>query len=245
MRQSNLYIILYTAALTVICGVVLAVAAEGLKPRQQANIALEQKRNILSTVLTLDKDANVSEIYQKRVKAYVVKPDGSVVEGKNAEEVNVVEEYKKPADQRLLPVYEIVSESDPNKSDFYVLPVYGYGLWNNIWGYVSLKSDLNTINGVSFQHAGETPGLGARITTEEVQQRYVGKKIFDGPTLASVQMMKGEGNDYSDNPHKVDGMSGATLTGKGINNMLMDYFKSYENFFKSKSKSNTQAINLK
>ncbi|QHT70077.1 NADH:ubiquinone reductase (Na(+)-transporting) subunit C [Rhodocytophaga rosea] len=244
MRQSNLYIILYTAGLTVLCGVLLAVAAEGLKPQQQANIALEQKRNILTTVLTLDENANITELYEKRVKAYVVKPDGSVDEGKKVEEISIVDEYKKPADQRLLPIYEVVSESDPNKAEFYVLPVYGYGLWNNIWGFVSLKSDLSTINGVSYAHAGETPGLGARITTEEIQQRYTGKKIFEGSNLVSVQMMKGEGNDYSDSPHKVDGMSGATLTAKGINNMLMDYFKSYENFFKAKM-NNKQAINLK
>lgn len=244
MRQSNMYIIMYTAILTVVCGVLLAVAAEGLKPRQQANIELEQKRNILSTVLTLEKGADVAGVYEKRVKAYVVKPDGSVAEGVNAEDVVVVDEYKKPADQRLLPVYEIVSESDPNKTEFYVLPVYGYGLWNNIWGYVSLKSDLNTINGVRYEHAGETPGLGARIATEEVQQRYVGKKIFENAQLVSVEMMKGEGNDYSNNPHKVDGMSGATITGKGLNNMMMDYLKAYENFFKSKS-NNKQAINLK
>lgn len=244
MRQSNLYIILYTVGLTVICGVLLAVAAEGLKPRQQANIELEKKRSILSTVLNLDKKANVGEIYEKRVKAYVVKPDGSIAEGVNPEEVVIVDEYKKPADQRLLPVYEIVSASDPSKTEYFVLPVYGYGLWNNIWGFVSLKNDLNTINGVRYEHAGETPGLGARIATEEVQQRYVGKQIFQGASLVSVQMMKGEGNDYSDNPHKVDGLSGATITAKGLNNMLMDYLKSYENFFKSNA-NNKQAINLK
>jgi Na+-transporting NADH:ubiquinone oxidoreductase subunit C len=219
----------------------LAVAAEGLKPRQQKNIELEEKRSILSTVFTLDKKANVAEIYEKRVKAYVVKADGNIAEGVKAEEIAIVDEYKKPADQRLLPVYEIISEADPNKTEFYVLPVYGYGLWNNIWGFVSLKNDLNTINGVRYEHAGETPGLGARIATEEVQQRYVGKQIFEGTSLASVQMMKGEGNDFSDNPHKVDGMSGATITAKGLNNMLMDYMKSYENFFKAKS-NNKQAI---
>jgi Na+-transporting NADH:ubiquinone oxidoreductase subunit C len=219
----------------------LAVAAEGLKPRQQKNIELEEKRSILSTVFTLDKKANVAEIYEKRVKAYVVKADGNIAEGVKAEEIAIVDEYKKPADQRLLPVYEIISEADPNKTEFYVLPVYGYGLWNNIWGFVSLKNDLNTINGVRYEHAGETPGLGARIATEEVQQRYVGKQIFEGASLASVQMMKGEGNDFSDNPHKVDGMSGATITAKVLNNMLMDYMKSYENFFKAKS-NNKQAI---
>ena len=96
-----------------------------------------------------------------------------------------------------------------------MLPVYGYGLWNNIWGFVALQADLNTIQGVKFQHAGETPGLGARIETDQdVQDRYKGKTIYDQGKLVSVTMMKGEGNDYSDDPHQVDGMSGATLDGE-------------------------------
>jgi Na+-transporting NADH:ubiquinone oxidoreductase subunit C len=143
----------------------------------------------------------------------------------------------------LLPVYEIVNENDPNVTDSYVLPLRGYGLWNNIWGFIALDKDLNTVKGVRYEHAGETPGLGARIATEEVQQRYVGKKIAEGNQIVAVQMMKGEGNDYSSSPHKVDGMSGATITAKGLNNMLTEYLKAYENFIKSKM-NNTQAVNL-
>ena len=129
-------------------------------------------------------------------------------------------------------------KSDSSKTDYAVLPVYGYGLWNSIWGFVALKSDLNTVQGVKFQHAGETPGLGARIESdEEVQNRYKGKTIFDQDKLVSVTMMKGEGNDYSNNPHRVDGMSGATLTGKGVNNMLLDYLQAYENYMKKNKKN--------
>jgi Na+-transporting NADH:ubiquinone oxidoreductase subunit C len=234
---------MYATILTVVCGVLLAVASEGLKPLQQANIELDQKKSILSTVFALNKGDDIAAIYDKRVKSYVVKADGSVVEGKTVEEIEVVQEYKKPVDQRLLPVYEIVSENNPDVTEFYVLPLYGYGLWNNIWGYVALESDINTVKGVRYEHAGETPGLGARIATEEVQQRYVGKKIFEGNNIVAVQMMKGEGQDYSDSPHKVDGMSGATITGKGLNNMLTEYLKAYESFFKSKT-NNKQALNL-
>jgi Na+-transporting NADH:ubiquinone oxidoreductase subunit C len=234
---------MYATILTVVCGVLLAVASEGLKPLQQANVELDEKRSILSSVFTLNKNDDVAAIYEKRVKAYVVDAKGNVVEGKQPEEVDVVEEYKKPVDQRLLPVYEIISENDPNATDSFVLPVYGYGLWDNIWGFVALDKDLTTVKGVRYEHAGETPGLGARIATEEVQQRYVGKKITDGSQIIAVQMMKGEGNDYSNSPHKVDGMSGATITAKGLNNMLSEYLKAYESFIKSKS-TNKQAVNL-
>ena len=235
MRQSNQYIIIYAAILTVVCGGILAVASEGLKEKQQFNIDMEQKKNILSTVITLEEGVDVNDLYSKRVRAFVVDAEGNVKEGMQPKDVNLAAEYKKPTNQRILPVYEFKNEVDSTKADYVVLPVYGFGLWNNIWGFVALKSDLNTIQGIRFQHAGETPGLGARIETdEEVQNRYKEKTIYDGEKLVSVTMMKGEGNDYSDNPHRVDGMSGATLTAKGVNNMLIDYFKAYENYMKKK-----------
>jgi Na+-transporting NADH:ubiquinone oxidoreductase subunit C len=219
----------------VICGVLLAVAAVGLKPKQDENVLMEQKKNILATVITLDDKSDIKTIYDKRVKEYVIDFEGEVVADKKPADISVAGEYKKAPEQRQLPVYEVVSESDPSKTEFYVFPIYGYGLWNNIWGYVSLKSDMNTINGVKFEHAGETPGLGARIATDEIQKRYQDKKVFDDKgALMSVAMQKGEGIDYSSNPHQVDGMSGATITGKGVNNMMTDYLSCYQNFLKSK-----------
>lgn len=235
MQQSNFYILAYTAGLTIICGLLLAVTATGLKPRQDENIALEQKRNILASVMTLKETDDVKAIYEKRVKSYVVDFEGEMKEGVKAESVVVADEYKKPKEDRLYPVYEIVSETNPNKAEFYVFPVYGFGLWDNIWGFVALQEDMNTIKGVKFEHKGETPGLGARIATEEIQARYVGKKIFEGNEIVSVAMQKGEGQDYSNNPHQVDGMSGATITGKGVNKMLLEYFAGYYNFIKSKT----------
>lgn len=234
MRQSNLYIVMYAAILTVVCGGLLAFAAEGLKEKQQENVALEQKKNILATVMQLKEGDDAASIYGKRVKAFVIDYNGNLKEGMKAEDVAVGSEYKKAPEERLLPVYEFSNESGQVES--VVMPVYGYGLWNNIWGFVSLESDFNTIKGVKFSHAGETPGLGARIDSDEIQDRYKSKAIFDGEQVASVVMMKGEGMDYSDNKHKVDGMSGATLTAKGVNNMLQDYFVCYQNYLKKNKK---------
>jgi Na+-transporting NADH:ubiquinone oxidoreductase subunit C len=223
--------LLYAAGLTIVCGGLLALASEGLKDRQQANIELERKSNILSTVLKLDKSVDVATVYNRRIRDYVVDYRGNVVEGVDAASVNIEAEYKKNPADRLLPIYEFLDENNPEVIQSVIVPVYGFGLWDKIWGYVALQSDLNTIQGVVFQHKGETPGLGARIASEEIQNRYRGKKIFEGTELVSVEMMKGEGMDYSDDPHKVDGMSGATLTAKGVNNMLRDYLVSYKNYF--------------
>jgi len=235
VRQSNLYIAMYASTLAIVCGGLLALASEGLKERQQFNIALEQKKNILGTVIELSEGQDVTSIYEQRVTEFVIDFQGNVKEGVDPASLNLAAEYKKAPEDRLLPVYEFKSESDPSNVENTVLPIHGFGLWNEIWGFVALESDLNTIRGISFDHKGETPGLGARIATDqEIKERYKGKSIYDGSNLVSVTMMKGEGNDYSSDPHKVDGMSGATLTAKGVNNMLMDYLKSYENYLKKK-----------
>ena len=234
MRQSNNYIIIYSAILTVVCGGLLALASEGLKEKQQANIDQEQKKNILSTVMELKDGDDINALYDKSVSAYVIDYNGKKVDGVNPAKLALKAEWKKAPQERMLPIYEFKSATDPSKIEFIVLPVYGYGLWNDISGFIALKSDLNTVQGVSFSHVGETPGLGARIAETDIQDRFKGKSIFDGDVLASITMMKGEGKDLSNDAHKVDGMSGATLTGKGLNNMLTDYFKCYENYIKSK-----------
>ncbi len=240
MRQSNGYIVFYAAVLTIVCGGLLAFASQSLKPLQDANVELERKQNILSTVLELKDEDDINAIYAAKVKESVIDFQGNVKEGVKAVEVDLAKEYKKSPADRLLPVYEFKNESDPSKIDAVVLPVYGFGLWKDISGFIALKSDLNTIQGVKLQHLGETPGLGARIATDEIQVRYKGKSIFDGDVLKSVVMQKGEGNDYSNDPHKVDGMSGATLTAKGVNNMFVDYLTCYKNYLKK----NQQNISL-
>lgn len=238
MQQSNLYIVIYSAILTIVCGGLLALASEGLKEKQQFNIDQEQKKNILATVVTLKEGDDVNAVYAKRVRAFVVDFQGEVKAGMQPKDVNLAAEYKKTPEQRLLPVYEFKNETDSTKTDYVVLPVFGYGLWNSIWGFVALQADLNTIQGVKFQHAGETPGLGARIETDQdVQDRYKGKQIYDQGKLVSVVMMKGEGQDYSDDPHQVDGMSGATLTAKGVNNMLKDYLAAYGKYMEKFKKN--------
>ena len=224
VRQSNLYIILYAAAITVVCGGALAIASQSLKPLQDANIEKERKQNILATVMELKEGDDIEQLYASRVKERVIDFQGNLKAGIKASSVVIAQQYKLKPEDRLLPIYEFRNQADTTQIENAVMPVYGYGLWNNIWGFVALKSDLNTVQGVKFEHAGETPGLGARITSDDVQVRYKGKMLFDGDNILSVVMQKGEGFNYASDAHKVDGMSGATLTGKGVNNMLNDYF---------------------
>jgi len=240
VRQSNLYIIIYSAILTIVCGGLLAFASQALKPRQDANIELERKANILSTVIALDEGSDITKLYKSRIRELVIDFNGNAVD-KTAADVNVGVEYKKRPEERLLPVYEFMSATDSSNVENAVIPVFGFGLWNNIAGFVALESDFNTIKGVSYSHVGETPGLGARIASAEIQDRYKGKQIFQASILVSVAMQKGEGMDYSQDPHKVDGMSGATLTAKGVNNMLKDYFGCYQKYLEKNKGTNQQA----
>jgi Na+-transporting NADH:ubiquinone oxidoreductase subunit C len=236
-KKSNSYVLIYTIILTVVCGSLLGIASQALKPFKEANEAFDTKKNILGTTMDLTgKSAKeVNELYSKLVVAsYVVDASGKKLEI-TVDKVSVSDEYPKPIAERKLPVYEIADPAKPGEVGYYVFPMWGFGLWDSIWGYVALKSDLKTIEGTIFLHKGETPGLGARITEKEIQSRFKGKSIMEGSDLTVVQMQKGEGNDYSGKPHKVDGMSGATITAVGLNKMLVQYFEAYKSYMASKS----------
>ncbi|EMR01689.1 NADH:ubiquinone reductase (Na(+)-transporting) subunit C [Cesiribacter andamanensis] len=239
MRQSNAYVIGFAAILTVIIGGLLAAAAVGLREPQQKAVKLDTRTKILSAVMEIKEGDDVNQIWEERISSLVVDIDGDVVERLDdgtaviAESIDVGKEFKKSPQERLFPVFEF--KGDNGEIQNYIIPVYGNGLWDRIWGFVALEKDLVTIKGVRFDHKGETPGLGARITDGEVQDRYIGKKIYNNVgDLVSVQMMKAETGDASiyDEYH-VDGMSGSTMTANGVNDMLMRYFRYYSNYFKT------------
>ncbi|GAB4407336.1 MAG: Na(+)-translocating NADH-quinone reductase subunit C [Microscillaceae bacterium] len=235
-KKSNSYVLIYTIVLTIVCGSLLAIASEGLKPYKEANVAFDTKRNILGTIVDISgySTRDLEALYKEAVVAtYLVNSNGEKVD-KPFDQVKIDDEYRKPVDERILPVYELADPKKPGKTAYYVFPMWGFGLWDSIWGWVALESDFTTIKGVVFAQKGETPGLGARISEKDIQSRFTGKKIFDKEQLAVVQMQKGEGNDYSADAHKVDGMSGATITGQGLNKMLSEYFEAYLPFIKGK-----------
>ena len=237
--------------MTIVVGGLLSLSSEILKPAQQKQIELDTKMQILSAVMNTDSVVKKSGkesllgIYSERVTSLVVDFNGNVVEVDDrgnpivAENVNIAKNFRLDPSNRQYPVFTYMSASDPSKVEAYILPMYGNGLWNKIWGFVAIESDLETIKGVSFAHIGETPGLGARIADADIQSRFSGKKIVDGSgTLVSVNIAKGEQGGgqasidyYSNDPHTVDGMSGATITAKGVNEMMANYLKYYENYF--------------
>ena len=240
MQRSNTYVLAFTFVMTVVIGGILSFTSQVLAPAQKKSVELDTKQSILSAVMQLKKEDDALEIYGKRIKSMVVDIEGNLIENNRkgnpivAEDVNILKNYKQDAEVREYPVFEYMSETNPDEIEAYILPLYGAGLWNAIYGYVALEKDLNTIKGVSFGHVQETPGLGARIASSEIQDRYRGKTIFDEQgNLVSITMLKGEKKDPSlFGSHEVDGMSGSTLTAKGLNAMVKDYLGCYESFIK-------------
>ena len=236
MRQSNGYIIIFSIITTIILGGLLSVASVGLGPRQKIQVELDTKKSILGAVMEIQKTDDVLDIYKNRIESLVVDINGDVVETDEdgntiiAENVSVEKNFKKVPEERLYPVFLFKGEN--NQVEAYILPIYGSGLWDAIWGYVALDKDLNTIKGAVFDHKGETPGLGARIAESAVQGRFVGRKVKDPEgDLVSVSMLKGEGNAAKTlDDHHVDGLAGATITARGVNNMMLNYLQHYQNY---------------
>ena len=224
--------------MTIVIGGVLSFASQVLAPAQKKSIELDTKSQILKAVMDLNKKKDdVLGIYDQRIQSLVVDYDGNLIEKDKKgnpivpEDVNIIRNFKLDNVERELPVYKFMSADNPDEVEAYILPLYGNGLWNKIYGFVALERDLNTIKGISFGHVQETPGLGARISDAEIQNRYKTKTIFEGNELVSVVMMKGEKRDPSlFGPHEVDGLSGSTLTANGVNAMLKDYLDCYKGF---------------
>src|SRR5690606_34048230 len=225
-RESNAYTLIFAVIMVVVVASALAIAATSLQPLQAQNIKIEKMQDILSTIEISSTKENADETYKKYItKELALDTNGEVVlEGGEAFAIDLAKEYKKDINQQRFPLYVAEVEG----STYYVIPLYGAGLWNSIWGYISLEEDGNTVKGTVFSHAGETPGLGAEITQDWFQERFVGEKIKDASgkfVCITVQKGYAGGNDKDDNA--VDAISGATITGDGVTNMIHERLEYY------------------
>lgn len=231
-RQGNKYTFLYASVMVIVVATVLAFISEALTPIQKKNEEEAKMIDILRSVNIESTTADVAEKYNKYIgdKVFIVNYEGERQEtdAQTAFNIDLSKEVRKPLSDRQYPVYECHLDEGEIK---YILPVRGKGLWGPIWGYIALNEDKNTIYGTTFDHKGETPGLGAEIANQAFQQQFVGKTIFnEGGELVSIDVVKGGAPD--DAPHGVDAISGGTITSQGVENMLMDYFSGYEAFLK-------------
>jgi len=224
--MTNRYIFLYASAMVILVALVLSGAATLLRPYQERNMRIEKMQNILSTI-NIEAPRGEAELLFERyiTTTKVVNHLGEEIEG-DAFEVELQIENRKDLSERMLPVFIAEKEGQT----YFILPVRGNGLWGPIWGYLSLESDISTIYGANFDHASETPGLGAEIGDRQFQEQFPGKKIFDQDgTFRPVRVVKG-GVPPGD-LHAVDGITGGTITSNGVTNMLQNGLGAYEKYF--------------
>ncbi len=245
-RNSNLYTIFFASIVVVIIGVLLSLAAMGLKPLQEQNKRQEKMTDIMYTI-GLDQDKLSSkavaeglklnyktiEQYFKKyfIKQYALKSNGDIDKNVKAFDINMKTEIKKPVEEQRFPIFI----ADKDGKTYYVIPLYGKGLWDDIWGYIALEGDMNTVAGVKFGHKGETPGLGAEITKKWFENQFKGEKILDKDgTYKGIILSKTnkDPKNMDKEDHEVDAISGATLTSNGVSNMINERLKHYLPFFK-------------
>ena len=217
--NSNVYIITYAVVMVVVVAVVLSLAALGLKERQEANALNEKKTQI---VKALGYDVATTSYDEVVAEAALLDAEGNIVENDTQKVFAALQSVKDARANGQFPLFKAADGS-------VVVPLYGAGLWGPIWGYVALASDMNTVKGIVLDHAGETPGLGAEITTAKHQAMYVGKSVFEGEELVGITLRKG-GADKN-NPHEVDAITGGTKTSDGVSAMIKDCLVSYQPYF--------------
>ncbi len=212
-KNSSVYIITYAIVMVVVVAAVLATAAMVLQPIQNANIAVETKGALLASVGVNVPTAEVEKTYAETIT-----------------EIPVTAE-----DGTELKLYE----SHAGGKTLYIVPVAGSGLWGPVWGYVAVEGDWNTISGVVFDHKGETPGLGAEITTPKFTGQFAGKKLFDASgKLVGITVLKGAGSSRG-NDHAVDAISGGTITSRAVETMIRSTLEEYKAYIEEQRAGTT------
>lgn len=229
-KNSNTYQILYAAVMVLIVGTVLAFIYMALKPKQNENIANDTRKQIMSALhIATPSDDQVKDTYEKYIiQDLLVDMEGNIVD--SAQNVAFDVDMKKNVKlaERQLPVMKCRLDDGSIK---YVLPVYGAGLWGPIWGYIAMNDDGNTIYGANFSHEGETPGLGARIADQDFQDKFVDKHLFKEGEYKGVVVLK-RGQKSTTGAEQIDALTGATITSRGVSDMLADCLAPYEAFLK-------------
>lgn len=234
-KQSNTYTIAYITILVIVVGAALAWVATSLKPEQTRNADADKMKQILAAVHeNPGSNALVTEMFGERIKGIVVNADGNETDSATAFDVNVAMQSKAAEADRLLPVYIY---TDPKVGTKYILPLYGQGLWGPIWGYVAINSDGSTIYGAYFSHQGETPGLGAEIEKPAFRDQFKDKHLFKDGNFMPVTVVKAGQHPQGDEDY-VDGVSGGTITSKGVAAMLGNCLSPYKNFLEKLTQNN-------
>lgn len=224
-KQSNVYTIVYITVMVIVVGAALAFTSMALKDRQQENAQADKKSQILQAVhVTTTRSTVIADFDKYIVGQLVVNDRGDEIQGEDAFMIDVAAQAKKPVSERMLPVYVCQL---PDAGTKYILPLAGMGLWGPIWGYVAFDSDCSTIYGAFFDHQGETPGLGAEITKPAFTEQFPGREVFKGEEFYPIEVVKAGQKPMNPAVDYVDGISGGTITSKGVGAMFDNCLSPY------------------
>lgn len=237
-------------AVSLLCSVIVAGAATVLKPLQTEKKLLDKQSNILSVAGLLQPDTDVAQVYRERIEPRVVDLasgdyvadvenfDARAAAKDPAQSIRINPEDDKAGIQTRAKYAEVYLVKDAQgQTSQIVLPMHGSGLWSVMYGFVSVQPDGNTINGITYYDQGETAGLGGEIANPLWQKNFVGKKLYDEGGRVAIRVAKGASVDAE---HGVDGLSGATMTTKGVQGSF-DYWFSQNGFGPYLAKIKAQA----
>lgn len=235
-KESNLYTLFFAFVLVLVVAVSLSFLSEFLKPEISTNKVIEKKQNILTTLGIKATAEDAIPLYKKHIiKELLINTKGEVVaEGKKAFDFELAKEMKKPRKDQLLPLF--LAKNTKGEEQI-IVPLRGFGLWGPIWGYMAIRNDMS-VAGVVFDHASETPGLGAEITRDFFAGDFIGEKLVDNDkNFVGIDVNKTNGDpsntDKEDN--EVDAISGATITSVGVSKMIKERLELYLPYLKKHS----------
>jgi len=241
--EKNSYTIIFSIVMVIVVGSILAGFASGLKPLVKANERFEKQQNILYAMgVNNNEGANdvefistdvVESEFSKYITRQLVIEGSKAIEDDKAYLIDIKKEANKAKDPeytRKLPLF--VGEKDGK--EIYVVPVRGKGLWDAIWGFVAMDKTM-TIQGVYFDHKGETPGLGAEIKQRFFMDDFEGESFLKNGDFSGIKVAKGNNDPKNMNKtdQEVDALAGATITGDGLSAMLKKDVKMYVSYFKN------------
>jgi Na+-transporting NADH:ubiquinone oxidoreductase subunit C len=235
--DSNGYTIVFSVIMVVVVGALLAFFANFTKADRVKNDKVKAQIDILNAIGVAADRSNATEMFTKYIKEQKVIEGEKVSDDDKAYLIDVKKELDnaKSGLTQKLPLFIAEKEG----KTLYILPVRGNGLWDAIWGYIALNDNLKSVNGVYFDHKGETPGLGANITEKFFTDDFKGESLYDtAGNFKGIEISKSNGDpnntDKSDN--QVDAISGATITGNGVGAMINSGIRSYLPYFSTLKK---------
>lgn len=236
-QRSNAYIIGFAAVVCLVCSIVVSTASVALRPLQAANKELDRKKQVLMVAGLLEPGRpadgdEVRRLFNDNIVARVVDlATGEYDTTVSPDEYDQRKATRDPALSTVADANDAGIRRLPKKAVVYhkmlgdeiamlILPIEGAGLWSTLYGFIALAPDATTIEGITFYEHGETPGLGGEVDNPSWKALWTGRKAFGPDGAIAIEVIKGHAGPPQEDPHRVDGLSGATITGRGVSHLV-------------------------